>query len=173
MTPTDTLQALERYAAVILPGLVVAEQIGIPLPAVPALLAVGALAAIAPEGTVNLFPGELQRVRSGIARIALPTHAPVIPVGIWGAQLGAPAIWVLPITFPLVMAFGGVLGVLRIPLPMPEAVIALSALVLGAAVVAGAMATLRRALDRCRYRGWDRSLRLLIEDSGGSSTRRP
>jgi len=58
----------------------------------------------------------------------------MVAVGIWGAQLGAPAIWVLPITFPLVMALGGVLGVLRIPLPMPEAVIALSALVLGAAV---------------------------------------
>src|SRR3981081_664163 len=58
----------------------------------------------------------------------------MVAVGIWGAQLGAPAIWILPITFPLVMAFGGVLGVLRIPLPMPEAVIALSALALGAAV---------------------------------------
>jgi len=58
----------------------------------------------------------------------------MVAVGIWGAQLGAPAIWVLPITFPLVMAFGGVLGVMRIPLPMPEAVIALSAFVLGAAV---------------------------------------
>jgi membrane protein DedA with SNARE-associated domain len=52
MTPTDTLQVLERYAAVILPGLVVAEQIGIPLPAVPALLAVGALAA---QGRVNVY----------------------------------------------------------------------------------------------------------------------
>ena len=58
----------------------------------------------------------------------------MVAVGIWGAQLGAPAIWVLPITFPLVMAFGGVLGVLRIPLPIPEVTIALSALVLGAAV---------------------------------------
>jgi urease accessory protein len=58
----------------------------------------------------------------------------MVAVGIWGAQLGAPAIWVLPITFPLVMAFGGVLGVLRIPLPIPEVAIALSALVLGAAV---------------------------------------
>jgi urease accessory protein len=60
----------------------------------------------------------------------------MVAVGIWGAQLGAPAIWVLPITFPLVMAVGGVLGVLRVPLPMPEVVIALSALVLGAAVAA-------------------------------------
>jgi urease accessory protein len=58
----------------------------------------------------------------------------MVAVGIWGAQLGAPAIWVLPITFPLVMAFGGVLGVVRIPLPMPEVGIALSALILGAAV---------------------------------------
>jgi 1-acyl-sn-glycerol-3-phosphate acyltransferase len=46
----------------------------------------GALAAIAPEGAVNPFPGELQRLRSGVARIALPTGAPVIPVGIWGTH---------------------------------------------------------------------------------------
>ena len=38
MNPADSLQLLERYAVVILPALVVAEQIGIPLPAVPALL---------------------------------------------------------------------------------------------------------------------------------------
>src|SRR5215467_4538503 len=49
----------------------------------------------------------------------------MVAVGVWGAQLGAPAIWVLPITFPLVMAFGGVLGVLRVPLPMPEVAVAL------------------------------------------------
>ena len=41
----DTVQLLGQYSVVILPALVVAEQIGIPLPAVPALLAVGALAA--------------------------------------------------------------------------------------------------------------------------------
>lgn len=58
----------------------------------------------------------------------------MVAVGIWGAQLGAPAIWLLPITFPLVMAIGGVLGVLGFPLPAPEIVIALSALVLGAVV---------------------------------------
>lgn len=58
----------------------------------------------------------------------------MVAVGLWGAQLGAPAIWLLPITFPLVMAMGGVLGVLRAPLPAPEIAIALSALILGAAV---------------------------------------
>jgi membrane protein DedA with SNARE-associated domain len=41
----ESLQLLERYSVVILPALVVAEQIGVPLPAVPALLGVGALAA--------------------------------------------------------------------------------------------------------------------------------
>jgi urease accessory protein len=58
----------------------------------------------------------------------------MVAVGIWGAQLGAPAIWVLPITFPLVMAMGGVLGILGVPLPLPETMIALSAIVLGLAV---------------------------------------
>src|SRR5258707_10242125 len=42
----------------------------------------------------------------------------MVAVGIWGAQLGAPAIWVLPITFPIMMAMGGVLGILRVPLPL-------------------------------------------------------
>jgi membrane protein DedA with SNARE-associated domain len=45
MNTADGLQFLEQYSVVILPALVVAEQIGIPLPAVPALLGVGALAA--------------------------------------------------------------------------------------------------------------------------------
>ncbi len=34
----------------------------------------------------------------------------MVAVGLWGAQLGAPAIWMLPVTFPMVMAFGGFLG---------------------------------------------------------------
>lgn len=58
----------------------------------------------------------------------------MVAVGLWGAQLGAPAIWLLPVTFPLVMAFGGFLGLLGIPLPGVEVGIALSALALGLAV---------------------------------------
>src|SRR5262245_27054319 len=41
----------------------------------------------------------------------------MVAVGLWGAQLGNPAIWVLPITFPLVMAVGGILGISGFPLP--------------------------------------------------------
>ena len=49
---TDGLQWLERYSVIIVPALAVFEQLGIPLPAVPALLATGALAA---TGRVNLW----------------------------------------------------------------------------------------------------------------------
>jgi len=64
-----------------------------------------------------------------------PDHVvAMVAVGLWGAQLGAPAIWVLPVTFPLVMAFGSVLGVLGVPIPAIEIGIALSAIVLGAMV---------------------------------------
>ena len=59
----------------------------------------------------------------------------LVAVGLWGAQLGAPAIWLLPLTFPLVMAFGGMLGLMGVPLPGAEIGIALSALVLGLAIV--------------------------------------
>jgi 1-acyl-sn-glycerol-3-phosphate acyltransferase len=47
----------------------------------------GALAGIFPEGKVNPAPeGPLQRGRTGVARMALATGAPVVPVGIWGTQ---------------------------------------------------------------------------------------
>ena len=54
-----------------------------------------------------------------------PDHVvAMVAVGLWGAFLGAPAIWLLPIVFPLVMAFGGVLGILGVPLPGVETGIA-------------------------------------------------
>lgn len=59
----------------------------------------------------------------------------MVAVGLWGAFLGAPAIVVLPIVFPLVMAAGGVLGILGVPLPGVEIGIAVSAVVLGLMVV--------------------------------------
>jgi urease accessory protein len=59
----------------------------------------------------------------------------MVAVGLWGAQLGAPAIWVLPVAFPLVMAFGGMLGFIGVPLPGIEVGIAMSAVMLGAAVM--------------------------------------
>jgi urease accessory protein len=59
----------------------------------------------------------------------------MVAVGLWGAQLGSPAIWVLPVAFPMVMAFGGMLGLMGVPLPGIEYGIAASAILLGAAVM--------------------------------------
>jgi urease accessory protein len=58
----------------------------------------------------------------------------MVAVGLWGAFLGSPAIWLLPVVFPTVMAFGGVLGIVGVDLPGVEVGIAVSALVIGAAV---------------------------------------
>ena len=59
----------------------------------------------------------------------------MVAVGLWGAQLGAPAIWLLPVTFPIAMALGGFLGLVGIPLPGVEVGIAASAILLGAALL--------------------------------------
>ena len=58
----------------------------------------------------------------------------MVAVGLWGAFLGRPAIWILPVVFPLVMAIGGALGILGVPLPQVETGIAVSAIVLGLVV---------------------------------------
>jgi urease accessory protein len=58
----------------------------------------------------------------------------MVAVGLWGAHLGAPAIWLLPVTFPLVMACGGFLALVGVPLPGVEIGIASSAILLGTLV---------------------------------------
>ena len=62
----------------------------------------------------------------------------MVAVGLWGAILGAPAIWVLPIAFPLIMTVGAVLGILGVPVPAIDLGIAASAIVLGGLVAANA-----------------------------------
>jgi len=96
-----------------------------------ALLLVPALPAFAhaEQGQVVGFLTGLHHPISGLDHVLA-----MVAVGLWGAQLGPPAIWVLPVTFPLVMAFGGFLGLVGLPLPGVEVGIALSALLLGAAV---------------------------------------
>jgi urease accessory protein len=93
-----------------------------------ALVALPALAHVQ-EGQAAGFLTGLAHPVSGLDHVLA-----MIAVGLWGAQLGAPALWLLPVTFPLVMAFGGFLGLLGIPLPGVEVGIALSALALGLAV---------------------------------------
>jgi urease accessory protein len=84
-------------------------------------------------GTVWGFTSGFIHPLTGLDHIAA-----MVAVGLWGAFLGAPAMWVLPVVFPLVMAFGGALGVLGVPLPGVETGIALSSVILGIAVALGA-----------------------------------
>jgi urease accessory protein len=70
----------------------------------------------------------------------------MVAVGLWGAQLGPPAVWLLPVAFPMMMACGGMLGLMGIPLPGVEAGIAVSAIVLGVMVLFEAWTPLPVAL---------------------------
>ena len=55
----------------------------------------------------------------------------MISVGLWGAFLGRPLVFVLPMIFPSLMVFGAGLGMAGVPLPPVETGIAASVLVLG------------------------------------------
>jgi urease accessory protein len=59
----------------------------------------------------------------------------MIAVGLWGAQLGSPALWLLPVTFPMMMSLGAVMGLIGMGLPGVEVGIALSSLLLGGMVM--------------------------------------
>jgi urease accessory protein len=84
------------------------------------------------EGTGGFLAGLMHPVFG-------PDHVvAMVAVGLWGVFLGAPAIWMLPVVFPLVMAFGGVLGILGVPIPGVETGIASSAVVLGLMVALAA-----------------------------------
>jgi urease accessory protein len=75
--------------------------------------------------TIGFWSG-LEHPVSGLDHILA-----MVAVGLWGAQLGLPAVWLLPVTFPIVMAFGGMLGLVGLKLPGIEVCIALSAVALG------------------------------------------
>jgi urease accessory protein len=58
----------------------------------------------------------------------------MVAVGLWASQLGGRALWLLPLTFPAVMAVGAALGMSSVVLPWVEIGIAGSVMVLGAVV---------------------------------------
>jgi urease accessory protein len=55
-------------------------------------------------------------------------------VGLWGAFLGRPLIYALPVLFPVVMVLGAALGMFAVRLPSVEVGVALSVLVLGTCI---------------------------------------
>jgi len=64
------------------------------------------------SGEAEGFFTGLQHPVSGLDHVLA-----MIAVGLWGAQLGSPAVWLLPVAFPMMMAFGGMFGLMGLPLP--------------------------------------------------------
>jgi urease accessory protein len=91
------------------------------------------LLASAAPAFAHVQQGQAQGLLTGLSHpvSGLDHVLAMIAVGLWGAQLGLPAVWLLPVTFPMMMAFGGFLGLVGIPLPGVEIGIALSAVLLG------------------------------------------
>lgn len=70
----------------------------------------------------------------------------MVAVGMWGASLGRPLVWALPVVFPLLMVIGGVLGISGVQLPYVESGIAASVVVLGLAIASAWKAPMAVAL---------------------------
>jgi len=66
----------------------------------------------------------------------------MVTVGLLAGQLGGRALWAVPCTFVALMAVGGLLGISGVDVPFVELGIALSVVVLGAAVAFGIKAPL-------------------------------
>ena len=91
----------------------------------------------APMAFAHAQPGAAAGLLTGLAHpvSGLDHVLAMLAVGLWGAQLGAPALWMLPVAFPMMMAMGGMLGLIGVPLPGIEHGIAASAILLGATVM--------------------------------------
>jgi urease accessory protein len=118
----------------------------------PAANLVATLAGVALLFTSPAFAhGESDQAGGFLAGLAHPVAGldhvlAMIAVGLWGTQLGKPALWVLPVAFPIVMALGGLAALLGLPLAGVELGIAVSAMVLGGVVAGGLRAPLPLAL---------------------------
>ncbi|CAA9524183.1 MAG: Nickel-binding accessory protein UreJ-HupE [uncultured Sphingomonadaceae bacterium] len=103
------------------------------------LILIGALWLVAEPALAHSDAGLVGGFLAGFSH---PLNGPdhllaMVAVGLWGAFLGRPLIYVLPVLFPAIMAAGGVLGLAGLPFPFVELGIALSVLVLGL-LIAGA-----------------------------------
>ncbi len=101
--------------------------------AVAVLLLPSLAAAHSESGIIGGFESGFLHPLTGLDHIVA-----MVAVGLWGAFLGQPAVWLLPVLFPIVMALGGAAGILGIPLPHVEIGIALSGIVLGLMVALAA-----------------------------------
>ena len=98
-----------------------------------AIAVIGALVALNPPAFAHTTSGQAEGFVTGFLHplTGLDHVLAMVAVGIWGAQLKKPAIWILPVAFPLVMSVGGLLGIRGVPLPGVEIGVAASAVILG------------------------------------------
>ena len=70
----------------------------------------------------------------------------MVMVGVFAWQLGGRALWLVPMTFLVIMSIGGALGIAGIGIPFVEIGIALSVVVLGAIVAFNVKAPIAAAM---------------------------
>jgi urease accessory protein len=105
---------------------------------VPALIALFALTPILAHA--HHLPGEAAGFASGLGHplLGLDHLLAMVAVGLWAAQLGGRSLWLVPAAFVSLMTVGGALGMLGVHLPMVEAGILASVLLLGLLIAASA-----------------------------------
>jgi urease accessory protein len=83
------------------------------------------------HGPANSFAGGFSHPLHGLDHILA-----MVAVGLWAAQLGGRALWLVPAAFVSLMTVGGALGMAGVPVPMVETGILLSVLLLGVLIAA-------------------------------------
>jgi urease accessory protein len=111
-------------------------------------LALLALCLVPTEALAHVGVGSTSEFMHGFMHplSGLDHQLAMILVGIFAYQLGGRALWLVPLTFVGVMAFGGFLGVMGVPVPFVEVGIALSVIVLGTIVAFGVKAPVAVAM---------------------------
>ncbi len=84
-------------------------------------------------GHSHSFTGGLSHPLNGLDHILA-----MVAVGLWAAQLGGRALWLVPASFVTLMSVGGVLGMAGLALPGVETGILVSVLALGLLIAAAA-----------------------------------
>jgi urease accessory protein len=99
----------------------------------PLTFALGALLALPSVAHAHVGVGSTVGFWEGVAHpfSGLDHICAMVGVGLWAAQRGGRAIWLMPIAFVLVMAAGGILGMAHIFIPFVEPGIIASVFVLG------------------------------------------
>jgi len=103
------------------------------------LAAVAALILLPGQAAAHAVEGSAEGFVSGVLHPVLGFDhlVAMVAVGLWGAQLGTPLLIALPGAFPVMMAIGGLMGMMGVTFQGLEIAVAGSAVALGLAVLTG------------------------------------